>query len=109
VARLLARKSRRISKEFTATNQKVGSSNLSGRARFLGAIPHCIRDFGRWLPALPTRRLTSSAEHSPPVPQVFIPFCVEKVLNWDETVEGHGLPHHNAGDSLSGSQTDCMM
>jgi hypothetical protein len=32
VARLLARKLRRISKEFTATNQKVGSSNLSGRA-----------------------------------------------------------------------------
>jgi len=29
VARLLARKLRRISKELTATNQKVGSSNLS--------------------------------------------------------------------------------
>jgi len=32
VARFLARKLRRISKELTATNQKVGSSNLSGRA-----------------------------------------------------------------------------
>ncbi len=32
VARLSARKLRRISKELTATNQKVGSSNLSGRA-----------------------------------------------------------------------------
>jgi hypothetical protein len=31
VVRLLARKLRRISKELTATNQKVGSSNLSGR------------------------------------------------------------------------------
>ena len=32
VARFLARKLRRISNELTATNQKVGSSNLSGRA-----------------------------------------------------------------------------
>ena len=31
VARFLARKLRGISKELTATNQKVGSSNLSGR------------------------------------------------------------------------------
>ena len=34
VARLSARKLRRISNEVTATNQKVGSSNLSGRAIF---------------------------------------------------------------------------
>jgi len=39
VARFLARKLRRISKELTATNQKVGSSNLSGRA----ILPQCLK------------------------------------------------------------------
>jgi uncharacterized repeat protein (TIGR03803 family) len=51
VARLLARKLRRISKEFTATNQKVGSSNLSGRAILQASCP--LRGISRpWLTVL---------------------------------------------------------
>jgi hypothetical protein len=51
----------------TATNQKVGSSNLSGRARFAPEIPRCARDFGWRLP-LAAARLAHAAK----TPQVRI-------------------------------------
>ena len=58
VARLLARKLRRISNEVTATNQKVGSSNLSGRATSSTTISRLLRP----------RATVKTHKHSSPPP-----------------------------------------